>query len=127
MEEEGKEEIRPAWRAGAFPQTCENTTVPQKLPAATFPPAGLSRTQLRQPGPRWGPGVAPASGREPHTCHRSQACRTCVSTAIPNIYPPKDSKEESVLQQGYKSPGKKSAWITKCFLLYTNPSVSLFL
>lgn len=52
MEEEGKEEIRPACRAGALPQTCEKPSVPQKFPAARFPrPGSFARSSCRRPGP----------------------------------------------------------------------------
>lgn len=52
MEEEGKEEIRPACRAGALPQKCEKPSVPQKFPAARFPrPGSSARSSCRRPGP----------------------------------------------------------------------------
>lgn len=67
MEEEGKEEIRPAWRAGAFPQTCENTTVPQKLPRLRLPrPGSPARSSCgRRPGPGEGQVWPPRPAESP--------------------------------------------------------------
>lgn len=113
MEEEGEEETRPAWLTGAFSHTRENTTVPQKLPTAPFPPPERpGRAGLPGSAPHGLPPAAPrAQVRARRGTHAPRPAAHLPQTPCQHGSPKYSSserrEEEDLLQQDYKSPGRK--------------------